>query len=171
MEGPQDVGAEFLRWEVATAAAGLLLGVNPFDEPNVQQAKDATRALLDIYKSQRRLPLPEPHATFDGARLSLSAAAETHLEGRTPLAFLSLVRPADYVALAFQPSLRALARQRAALMAVLQPLPPVGWDRAATILSADKPRQTTVLTDAWRLARHERLHLQQLTRLFRRLRR
>ena len=41
------LGAEFFRWEVATATAGLLLDINPFDEPNVQQAKDATRALLD----------------------------------------------------------------------------------------------------------------------------
>ena len=44
-----DLAAEFLRWEVATAIAGLLLGVNPFDEPNVKQAKDATTALLDAY--------------------------------------------------------------------------------------------------------------------------
>ena len=47
------LGAEFLRWEVATATAGLLLDINPFDEPNVQQAKDATRALLDRYQQQQ----------------------------------------------------------------------------------------------------------------------
>jgi len=41
-----DLGAEFLRWEIATATAGALLGVNPFDEPNVQEAKDATAAIL-----------------------------------------------------------------------------------------------------------------------------
>ena len=44
------LGAEFLRWEVATATAGLLMGINPFDEPNVKQAKDATAALLDVYR-------------------------------------------------------------------------------------------------------------------------
>ena len=43
---PSALGAEFVRWEVATAIAGALAGINPFDEPNVQQAKDATRALL-----------------------------------------------------------------------------------------------------------------------------
>ena len=47
MAEPNAIGAEFLRWEVATAAAGVLMSINPFDEPNVQQAKDATRQLLD----------------------------------------------------------------------------------------------------------------------------
>ena len=41
-----DLGAEFLRWEIATATDGALMGVNPFDEPNVQEAKDATAAIL-----------------------------------------------------------------------------------------------------------------------------
>jgi glucose-6-phosphate isomerase len=41
-----DLGAEFLRWEIATAVAGAIIGVNPFDEPNVQEAKDATAAIL-----------------------------------------------------------------------------------------------------------------------------
>ena len=37
------LGAEFYRWETATAAAGAVLGINPFDQPNVQEAKDRTR--------------------------------------------------------------------------------------------------------------------------------
>lgn len=41
-----DLGAEFLRWEIATAAAGAVLGVNPFDEPNVNESKAITRSLL-----------------------------------------------------------------------------------------------------------------------------
>jgi transaldolase / glucose-6-phosphate isomerase len=40
------LGAEFYRWEVAVAAAGAVLGINPFDQPNVQEAKDRTGALL-----------------------------------------------------------------------------------------------------------------------------
>ena len=51
-----DLGAAFFQWEVATATAGFLIGINPFDEPNVQQAKDATRALLVTYAADRRLP-------------------------------------------------------------------------------------------------------------------
>jgi transaldolase / glucose-6-phosphate isomerase len=43
---PPDLGAEFYRWEFATAVAGSLLGVNPFDQPNVQEAKDRTGEIL-----------------------------------------------------------------------------------------------------------------------------
>ena len=75
--GTAGLGGEFFRWEFATAAAGFLLDINPFDEPNVQQAKDATRALLDTYVAQRRLPVPEPDAAIEGVRLTLSDARET----------------------------------------------------------------------------------------------
>jgi hypothetical protein len=44
---PYEVGQEFFRWEFATAVAGVRLGINPFDQPNVQEAKDRTKALLD----------------------------------------------------------------------------------------------------------------------------
>jgi glucose-6-phosphate isomerase len=40
------LGAEFFRWEFATAIAGAVLGINPFDEPNVAEAKDKTKAIL-----------------------------------------------------------------------------------------------------------------------------
>jgi hypothetical protein len=98
----QDVlalGAEFFRWEVATAAAGLLLDINPFDEPNVAQAKASTRALLDVYTTTRRLPLPEPDAVFDRVRLTLSDAAKPALTAEGPLAFLRLLQPGDYFGL------------------------------------------------------------------------
>ncbi len=42
----EQLGAEFFRWEMATAVAGHVLGINPFDQPNVQEAKDATRQIL-----------------------------------------------------------------------------------------------------------------------------
>ena len=45
-EGTQQLGAEFFRWEFATAIAGWRLGINPFDQPNVQSAKDATARIL-----------------------------------------------------------------------------------------------------------------------------
>jgi hypothetical protein len=44
---PIDIGAEFVRWEVATAIAGAILGIDPFDQPNVEEAKRLTRDLLD----------------------------------------------------------------------------------------------------------------------------
>lgn len=43
---PEQLGAEFFRWEFATAVAGAILGINPFDQPNVQEAKDATSRIL-----------------------------------------------------------------------------------------------------------------------------
>ena len=46
VRGPEDLGAEFYRWEFATAVAGSILGINPFDQPNVQEAKDRTTEVL-----------------------------------------------------------------------------------------------------------------------------
>jgi len=93
------IGAEFMRWEIATATAGLLMGINPFDEPNVKQAKDATSALLDEYRSTRRLPVRDPNGEIKGAHLTLSAAAEEVLEDDGPEDFLSLVHEGDYLGL------------------------------------------------------------------------
>ncbi len=45
-EDREQLGGEFFRWEMATAVAGFVLGINPFDQPNVQEAKDATREIL-----------------------------------------------------------------------------------------------------------------------------
>jgi hypothetical protein len=104
MPNLEGLGAEFLRWEVATATAGLLLGVNPFDEPNVQQAKSATGALLDTYRQRRQLPSPEPHDMLGGIPVTLSAPARAGLSGHTSQSFLRLARGTDYVAvLAYLP--------------------------------------------------------------------
>jgi transaldolase / glucose-6-phosphate isomerase len=46
IEEPYDLGSEFFRWEFATAVAGSILGINPFDQPDVQAAKDATNEVL-----------------------------------------------------------------------------------------------------------------------------
>lgn len=50
-----DLGKEFFLWEFATAFAGWRLSINPFDQPNVQESKDATRELLEYFTSQGRL--------------------------------------------------------------------------------------------------------------------
>lgn len=57
------LGTEFFRWEFATAVAGAALGVNPFDEPNVAEAKATTKSLLELYLSQGRLPDEQPLAS------------------------------------------------------------------------------------------------------------
>ena len=46
IDNPYDIGAEFFRWEFATAVAGSILGINPFDQPDVQAAKDKTNEIL-----------------------------------------------------------------------------------------------------------------------------
>jgi glucose-6-phosphate isomerase len=93
------LGAEFFRWEVATATAGWLLDVNPFDEPNVQQAKDATRTLLATYTDQGRLPLPEPDLAVEGARIFVTEAVQAQSSDDGALSLLRLLRPGDYFAL------------------------------------------------------------------------
>ena len=54
------LGAEFFRWEFATGVAGAALGINPFDEPNVAEAKAKTKTLLDGYLSTRQLTNATP---------------------------------------------------------------------------------------------------------------
>ena len=51
-----DLGGEFLRWEIATAIAGSVLGIDPFDQPNVQESKDNTKRVLATFKSKGKLP-------------------------------------------------------------------------------------------------------------------
>src|SRR5438477_10832276 len=51
-----DLGGEFLRWEIATAIAGSIMGIDPFDQPNVQESKDNTKKVLATFKSRGKLP-------------------------------------------------------------------------------------------------------------------
>lgn len=67
---PIDLGAEFVRWEIATAIAGVVLGIDPFDQPNVEEAKQLTRDVLA--RAERGEPLTvatEPLASRDGVTL------------------------------------------------------------------------------------------------------
>lgn len=68
LEGPYEVGQEFFRWEFATAVAGSLLGVNPFDQPDVQAAKDRTGALLASGEEPDLGPLGSLEDLLEGAR-------------------------------------------------------------------------------------------------------
>ena len=54
-----DLGGEFFRWEVATAIAGSILGIDAFDQPNVQESKDNTKKVLATFKSRGKLPAAE----------------------------------------------------------------------------------------------------------------
>ena len=61
-----DIGAEFFRWEIATPLAGRVIGINPFDQPNVQESKDNTKALLEQYQKDGKLAGLETVAEHDG---------------------------------------------------------------------------------------------------------
>jgi hypothetical protein len=62
LDDPYDLGAEFFRWEFATAVAGSILGINAFIQPDVQAAKDRTAAILERTKSSLEL---EPEGSVD----------------------------------------------------------------------------------------------------------
>ena len=72
---PRDLGEEFYLWEMATAIAGRVLGINAFDQPNVQESKDNTKRLLEHYK--RNGSLPEQQLAAEGRGLKVYCDAET----------------------------------------------------------------------------------------------
>jgi DinB superfamily len=75
---------------------------------------------------------------------------------------LTWIKKTDYLELEFRPSLSSFATQRAELLAVLEPLPPEGWERSATVTGAGKVLERTVLFYGQWLARHERQHVKQV---------
>jgi hypothetical protein len=91
------VGAEFFRWEFATAVAGAALGINPFDEPNVSEAKEKTKNLLAAYTANRRLPEPDQLAESDDVRVSTRGFGGTSPADVVRTA-VDEVKPGDYVA-------------------------------------------------------------------------
>ena len=70
-----DLGSEFFLWEIATAFAGWRLGINPFDQPNVQESKDATKELLDYFKAHGKLK--EQEALVSDGMLTVYASDRT----------------------------------------------------------------------------------------------
>jgi transaldolase/glucose-6-phosphate isomerase len=87
VEDPYGLGAEFFRWEFATAVAGAVLGINAFNQPDVEASKIATRRLTDEYEKTGTLPPESPVRVGDG---TLVATLRAHL---------GKIGPGDYVAL------------------------------------------------------------------------
>ncbi|MFH0751707.1 MAG: transaldolase [Chloroflexota bacterium] len=69
LSDPIDLAGEFLRWEVATAVAAIILRVNPFDEPNVTESKENSKRVLEELERHGAFPDEEPLATGDGLAL------------------------------------------------------------------------------------------------------
>jgi len=63
---PQFLGQEFFRFEIATAVAGAVLGINPFDQPDVEASKVAARAMTDAFEKTGSLPLSAPVCSENG---------------------------------------------------------------------------------------------------------
>lgn len=108
MPSKADLGAEFFRWEIATAVAGAVMGIHPFDQPDVEASKVATRALTSAYEESGSLPSEAPVfvdgniALFaDPAHAEVVAAAA----GSQPTlaswlgAHLATAKRGDYIAL------------------------------------------------------------------------
>ena len=64
-----DLAEEFVRWEIATAIAGSILGINPFNQPDVEASKIATKALTAQYEKTGRLPSETPFFEGEGVKL------------------------------------------------------------------------------------------------------
>ncbi len=64
-----NLGQEFFRWEMATAVAGSIIGINPFDQPDVEASKIATRKLTDEYEQTGELPSESPIFGDEGIKL------------------------------------------------------------------------------------------------------
>ena len=79
-----DVSEEFIRWEVATAIAGSVIGINPFDQPDVEASKIATRALTSEYEKTGALPAESPFFEGDGIKLFADAKNTDALKKAVP---------------------------------------------------------------------------------------
>ena len=101
-----DLGAQFFLWEIATAVAGSVLGINPFDQPDVEASKIVTRTMTEQYESSGTLPVETAFARFDRMAFfadGTNAAALQAGGGATPTglikAHLSRLAEGDYFAL------------------------------------------------------------------------
>ncbi|MFQ5485393.1 MAG: hypothetical protein ACE5DO_08695 [Desulfobacterales bacterium] len=107
-----DLGGEFFRWEIATAIAGYLLGINPFDQPNVESTKVSTRHIISAYQKEGKLPDPAPSFASRGITVFSDQPVDTLKAALTN--FLSMARPGNKA---------GVLRSYVALQAYLEPSP------------------------------------------------
>ncbi len=97
LEEPLDLVQEFFRWEVATAVAGAILKINPFDQPNVQESKDNTNRLLALVRQGGKLP--EITTAFREGPLAFYTEGEARSSKDLVKTFFLQGRPGDFIAL------------------------------------------------------------------------
>jgi transaldolase/glucose-6-phosphate isomerase len=98
------LGQEFFRFEIAVAVAGALIGINPFDQPDVEASKIATRKLMDEVEKGGQLPSEKPFFEADGIQLYADGKNQDVLGPHKSLegvlrAQFARINPGDYVAL------------------------------------------------------------------------
>ncbi len=98
-----NLGQEFFRWEIATAVAGAIIGINAFNQPDVEASKTETRKLTTEYESTGKLPSESPFFTGDGAKLYADLKNTAALKGGGALAgflkkHLARIGAGDYFA-------------------------------------------------------------------------
>jgi glucose-6-phosphate isomerase len=112
IEDLYEIFGQFFTWEIATAVAGSVIGINPFNQPDVESAKIETRALTDEYEKTGTLPERQPVLSEAGIELYATEAYAAKLRSAAPTdslvgflrAHLSELRAGDYfAALAFLP--------------------------------------------------------------------
>jgi transaldolase/glucose-6-phosphate isomerase len=102
---PMQLGQEFFRWEMATAVAGSIIGINPFDQPDVEASKVKTRELTTAYEKSGKLPPEKPFASFGGIELFADKRNEGELKSKSKnlvaalKAHLGRAKAGDYVAM------------------------------------------------------------------------
>ena len=96
---PLDIGAEFFRWQMATATAAAVLGVNPYDEPDAGTAAEQASALLSGWRTSRRIPEWPVAAEEEGITLQTRASAPAATVAEGLAAHLAQAGAEDYVAL------------------------------------------------------------------------
>ncbi|MBV8159255.1 MAG: bifunctional transaldolase/phosoglucose isomerase, partial [Dyella sp.] len=101
---PMAIWAEFFRWAMATAVAGSVIGINPFDQPDVEASKIATRKLTSDYETTGKLPEEQPVFRADGVAVYADAANAQALGQHNTLdgyikSHLARAGAGDYVAL------------------------------------------------------------------------
>ncbi len=119
---PCDIGAEIFRWEIATVVACSIIGVNAFDQPNVESSKKITKAKIADYQSKGKLKEGRPAWKKDGVAV-FSPTAVTGASLKSVLnGFIKRAKPNGYVAInAYLPRngemIEALQKMRAAIRA------------------------------------------------------
>ncbi|MCJ7659897.1 MAG: hypothetical protein MUO67_12165, partial [Anaerolineales bacterium] len=97
-----DLGGQFFLWEMATAVAGSRLGINPFDQPNVEAAKVLARDMVAEYQKIGHLPELTPAFQSNGIKVYgdlPEGEADMITAGDSLRAFLTQARPGDYISL------------------------------------------------------------------------